>query len=747
MPPPPSSSAVEDPIKGYKLFKPFGLNEDVTLQNRMVLSPMTRARNDATSHEPGEMQLEYYTQRAGAGLLVTEGVFVSAQGFGWYGAPAMYTEAHREAWRPIVDAVHAKGAKMFLQLWHVGRHGHPSFNAKRDVVGPSAIAAVSGFTHDVNANRVHREMCRALETDEIPGIIADYCQAARLAREAGFDGVDIHGANGYLLDTFLQSVSNKRTDQYGGSLENRARILLELVEALQNEWPANRIGLRLSPNGMYGDTGSADNYEMFCYVAKQLSTVGLAYLALLDGPGFGTHDKGRLVTLLDAKVNFKGPVMANVGYTRDMAEGVLRSGVADLVGFGRPFISNPDLPERFANDWPLSEPANFNTYYGTRMPGAHGYDYTLFTPYKLNKELTLKNRIVLSPLTRARCDPVTHEAGNMQLDYYGQRAGAGLIITEAVAISEQGFGWYGAPCMYTEAHRDSWRPVVDAVHAKGAKIFIQLWHIGRQGHPSFNGDVVGPSAVAVVSGHTRDSSAQPAPYEMCRELKTDEIPGIIADFCKSARLAKEAGFDGVDIHAANGYLPDTFLQSVSNTRTDKYGGSIANRSRFLLELVEGLQNEWPADRIGLRLSPNGTYGDTGSADNYEMCCYVAEKLSAYGLAYLATLDGFGFGFQDKGALTKPFDVKKHFKGTVVAANSYTRDTGEGVLRSGAADLVSFGRPYMSNPDLVERFINDWPLNPPAGYETWFGTRMPGPSGYIDFPAFSPSDSADAVVES
>ncbi|KAH7467073.1 putative 12-oxophytodienoate reductase 2 [Phytophthora ramorum] len=373
-------------------------------------------------------------------------------------------------------------------------------------------------------------------------------------------------------------------------------------------------------------------------------------------------------------------------------------------------------------------------------------DYTLFTPYQLSKSLELKNRIVLSPLTRARCDPVTHEAGPMQVEYYSQRAGAGLLITEAVAVSVQGFGWYGAPCMYTEAHRDSWRPVVDAVHAKGAKIFLQVWHIGRQGHPSFSGDVVGPSAVGPVSGHTRNVSAEQAPYELCRELKTEEIPEIIRDFCNSARLAKEAGFDGIDIHAANGYLPDTFLQSSTNKRTDQYGGSIENRARFLLELVQALQNEWPADRIGLRLSPNGFYGDTGSADNYDACCYVAKELSKFGLAYLATLDGFGFGFQDKGRLTKPFDVKKNFEGTVVAANSYTRDTAEGALLSGAVDLVSFGRPYISNPDLAERFYNDWPLNEPAGYDTWFGTRMPGPHGYVDFPVYSPDPKSLDEVE-
>ncbi|KAL8006900.1 putative NADH:flavin oxidoreductase/NADH oxidase, aldolase-type TIM barrel [Plasmopara halstedii] len=243
---------------------------------------------------------------------------------------------------------------------------------------------------------------------------------------------------------------------------------------------------------------------------------------------------------------------------------------------------------------------------------------------------------------------------------------------------------------------------------------MQIWHIGRQGHPSFSGMWSDPLLLAL---------------SLVILLLTEEIPGVIQDFCKSARLAKEAGFDGVDIHAANGYLPDTFLQSATNKRTDKYGGSIET---------------WPAERIGLRLSPNGFYGDTGSADNYETCCYVADKLSTFGLAYLATLDGFGFGFQDKGPLTKPFDVKKNFKGTVMAANSYSRDTGEGVLLSGAADLVSYGRPYISNPDLAERYFNDWPLNEPAGYDTWFGTRMPGPQGYTDFPTYSADSDLDKL---
>jgi 2,4-dienoyl-CoA reductase-like NADH-dependent reductase (Old Yellow Enzyme family) len=366
--------------------------------------------------------------------------------------------------------------------------------------------------------------------------------------------------------------------------------------------------------------------------------------------------------------------------------------------------------------------------------------YKLFTPHTIGKDLQLKNRIVFGPLTRARSDKETREPNEINQLYYEQRTGAGLLITEATAISEQAFGWYGAPALYTDAHVAAWKKVVDRVHAKDGKIFLQLWHMGRQSHSSFNpkNEIVAPSAIGIQQGHLRNSKGEHVPYEVPRALETDEIPGIVEDYRKSAALAKKAGFDGVEIHSGNGYLVDTFLQSSTNTRTDKYGGSFENRARFLLEIIEAIKQDWSSDRIGVRLSPNGGFGSMGSADNFEQFTYTAAQLDKLDLAYVAILDGFGFGYHDKGRLVTAFDIKKVYNGTVIATNSYTRDIAEGAVRSGAADLVSFGRLYISNPDLAERFQNDWPLNPEATYADYW-TAEQGAQGYTTFPAYTPKE--------
>ncbi|GAB9473138.1 hypothetical protein Gpo141_00010296 [Globisporangium polare] len=364
-------------------------------------------------------------------------------------------------------------------------------------------------------------------------------------------------------------------------------------------------------------------------------------------------------------------------------------------------------------------------------------DYKLFTPLTLGKGLTLKNRVVVAPMTRGRSDPVTRSPVEINELYYEQRSGAGLIIAEAASVSDQGHGWYGSPGMYNEEHAAAWKKVVDRVHAKDSKIFSQIWHMGRQGHSSFSakGELVSASAIKMPGdGMTKNNKGEAVPYETPHALTTDEIAGVIEDFRKSAALAKAAGFDGVEVHGANGHLVDQFLQAASNTRTDQYGGSYENRARFVLEIVAALKSVWPADRIGLRFSPNSSYGGMGSADNAEFFAFLFKKLSHHGLSYVAMLDGFGFGYQHAGPLVTPFDVKKHFKGAVLANCSYTRDTAEGVVHSGAADFVSFGRPYISNPDLAERFANDWPLNPEAGYDAYWDASK-GASDYIDFPFY------------
>lgn len=365
-------------LPDYKLFTPFQLSESLMLKSRVVYGPATRARADLKTREPTERMSVYYEERASAGLLIAELCAISEQGYGWWGTPAMYNDEQQAVWTRLVERVHKKDGRIFLQLWHTGRQSHPSFNDKREVVSASATRLENGTTRDANGDRVGFEAARALELNEIADIVEDCRKCAERAKAAGFDGVEIHGANGYLVDQFLQSCTNKRTDHYGGSFENRYRFLHEIIETVKTVYPADRIGVRVAPNGVNGGMGSHDNFNLFTYVFEQLSVHGLAYLALLDGEFVGVTNKSTAMTVFDAKKAFGGTVIANNSLTRDTAEGVLRSGAADLVGFVRLFLSNPDLVERFQNDWPLNGPVPHEHYWDAHM-GDVGYN--VYTPY------------------------------------------------------------------------------------------------------------------------------------------------------------------------------------------------------------------------------------------------------------------------------------------------------------------------------------------------------------------------------
>ncbi len=358
------------------VFQPFSLH-DLTLPNRIVLAPMTRSRAGAL-RIPNALMAEYYEQRSSAGLIITEATTISEEANGWIESPGIYTDEMTEGWKPIVNTVHAKGAAIFLQLWHLGRSSHSSFHNGQLGVAASAIKINEPHIHTPAGKQPH-EVPRALETAEIPRVVADYANAARRAKNAGFDGVEIHGANGYLIDNFLQSKTNQRTDQYGGSIENRYRFLKEIVEAIVSIWPANRVGVRLSPNGVFNDMGSPDYLEQFTYVATQLNSCGLSYLHVMDGLAFGFHNLGEPMTLADFRKVFQGPLIGNCGYTQEMAEQAIADGHADLIAFGRPFISNPDLVERFGNNWPLAELAPMSDWYSPN--GAKGYtDFPAYVP-------------------------------------------------------------------------------------------------------------------------------------------------------------------------------------------------------------------------------------------------------------------------------------------------------------------------------------------------------------------------------
>lgn len=356
------------------LLSPFKLH-DLTLKNRVVLAPLTRARAGA-ERIPNVLMSEYYRQRAGAGLLITESTSISPQALGWKDNPGIYTNAMTAGWKLIVDAVHAEGTPIFLQLWHCGRHSHSDFLGGVLPVAPSPIA-ITGHEARTPLGKKPYETPHELNISEIAAIVADYRAAATRTKQAGFDGVEIHAANGYLIDQFLQSVSNHRTDQYGGSIENRYRLLDEIVTAIAEVFPANRVAVRIAPNAFFGDMGVPEFREQFAYVAQQLDKFGLAYLHVIDGIVFGYHEHGPPMTLREMRQHFRGPLMGNCGYTRELAEQRIADGDADLIAFGRPFIANPDLPTRFANRWPLAEPDEATFY----VPGPKGY--TDYPPYQL----------------------------------------------------------------------------------------------------------------------------------------------------------------------------------------------------------------------------------------------------------------------------------------------------------------------------------------------------------------------------
>ncbi|MBU6960826.1 alkene reductase [Pseudomonas sp. CVAP len=323
------------------------------LKNHMVMAPLTRSRA-GEGDAPTPTVVEYYRQRAGAGLIITEGSQVSAQGKGYMRTPGIFTSEQIAGWRQVTDAVHAEGGRIFLQLWHVGRLSHPLVQINSALpVAPSAIKA-DGEIYTPEGLKSY-ELPRALDLDEVPDVIADFRQGAENAKRAGFDGVEIHGANGYLIDQFLRDGTNTRTDTYGGSVENRARFLKEVVESVIEVFGASRVGVRLSPIFNYFSMSDSDPQATFNYAAKMLSRYGLAYLHVVE-LGAGPFDFREL------KRRFGGTYIANGGYDAERAGTALSLGDADLVSFGTAFLANPDLVERFKHNRALNE-ADPTTFY------------------------------------------------------------------------------------------------------------------------------------------------------------------------------------------------------------------------------------------------------------------------------------------------------------------------------------------------------------------------------------------------
>ncbi len=349
---------------------------------------------------------------------------------------------------------------------------------------------------------------------------------------------------------------------------------------------------------------------------------------------------------------------------------------------------------------------------------------TLMDPLTVG-ELTLPNRIIMAPLTRCRAGGGERVPNDLMVTYYTQRASAGLIITEATSVDPMGVGYPDTPGIWSDAQVAGWRKVTDAVHAEGGRIFLQLWHVGRVSHSSYLGGAlpVAPSAVRS-AGHV--SLVRPiTEYETPRPLTLDEIAGVVEAYRKGAENAKAAGFDGVEIHGANGYLLDQFLQDSTNMRDDRYGGSLENRARLMLDVTDAVLTVWDKGRVGMHLAPRADAHDMGDSNRAETFLYVSRELGKRGIAFICTRE-----HQAEDSLSPR--MKEAFGGVLISNEAFTRDSANALLAKGDADAIAFGKAYIANPDLVERLAKNAPLNK-ADSDTFYGG---GVVGYLDYPTLA-----------
>lgn len=357
---------------------------------------------------------------------------------------------------------------------------------------------------------------------------------------------------------------------------------------------------------------------------------------------------------------------------------------------------------------------------------------TLFDPVQLGA-IAAPNRIVMAPLTRGRSSGVHVPITALKAEYYSQRATAGLLIAEATGITQEGSGWPSAPGIWSAEQIEAWKPVTHAVHDAGGRIILQLWHMGRLVHPDFLGGAAPVSSSATKAPGDAHTATGKKPYACARALELIEIPRIIADYVRAAQNAIVAGFDGVQIHAANGYLIDQFLRDNTNERTDAYGGSIENRIRLLREVTQAVADAVGADRTSVRLSPNGETQGADDSNPVALFTAAAAALDEIGIAFLELREQKEFGNFGKTDVPRVSpDIRKVFSGPLVLNQEYNLERAEADLATGLADAISFGRPYISNPDLVERLRRDAPFAP-DNFKTWYA---PGAEGYTDYPALA-----------
>ncbi len=350
------------------LFSPLKLGA-VEVENRVLMAPLTRCRADE-NHVPTDLIAEHYAQRASGGLLIAEATMAMEGNSAFWREPGIYSDAQVEGWKKVTDAVHAKGGKIFLQIWHGGRACHPVLNDGKQPVAPSAIAITNSDIHTPEGKKAYTEP-RALDDAEIPAIIDGFVKAAENAKRAGFDGVEVHGANGYLLDAFLRDSANHREGSYGGSVENRARLLLEVIEAVSKVWGSDRVGVRLSPLNSFNSMKDSDPVGLMTWLSEKLSGYNLAYLHLMRADFLGEQ---QMDVVTPVREHYQGNLIVNMGYSPQEAQQVVSEGIADAVAFGVPFIANPDLPRRIKEGAELNQ-ADPKTFYTQGREGYNDYPF------------------------------------------------------------------------------------------------------------------------------------------------------------------------------------------------------------------------------------------------------------------------------------------------------------------------------------------------------------------------------------
>uniref|UniRef100_A0A0D9W5F9 NAC domain-containing protein n=1 Tax=Leersia perrieri TaxID=77586 RepID=A0A0D9W5F9_9ORYZ len=730
----------------------------------IVLAPLTRSRS--YGNIPQSQAILYYLQRATkGGLLIAEatGVSSDAQGMSLIPhTPGIWTKEQVEAWKPIVDAVHAKDGIFFCQIWHVGRASD---------LEQEPISSTNKPVEKNEDNYMDFPIPRRLAVEEIPDVINHFRMAARYAIDAGFDGVEIHGAHGFLLEQFMKDNANDRTDEYGGSLQNRCRFALEVVDAVASEVGSDSVGIRLSPYASYLSCYDSDPDALGVYMAQELDKRGILYCSAVEPEMIMVDGKMRIPHRLhDMRKAFRRTFMVGGGYGREEGNRAVADGYADMVVYGRLFLANPDLLKRFQLNAPLNKYDRSTFYTDDPVVGytdypflddceatnAMGYSYLqllmgasqrgedrkgastnnmesipLLSPYNMGK-FNLSHRIVLAPLTRSR------SYGNLPqphaMEYYSQRATkGGLLIAEATGVSSDAQGMSvipHTPGIWTKEQVEAWKPIVDAVHAKGGIFFCQIWHVGRAS------DMEERPISSTDKPIQRTEENYFLNFSTPRSLTAEEIPDVINHFALAAKNALDAGFDGVEVHAANGFLLDQFMKDgVNNTRSDDYGGSLANRCRLALEVVDAVAAVAGAGRTGVRLSPFSRCLDCADSDPDSLAAHMARELGARGVLYLNVVEpemvaAAGEGDQRLVIPHRLRGVREAFAGTLMAGGGYDREEGNWAVAGGYADLVVYGRLFLANPDLPARFRIGAALN---GYDrATFYTADPV-VGYTDYP--------------